>query len=69
MSILLISIGICFDGAVFLMSHRLKNIYGEDDVDKPQEDRIARWLKEEEDEDIIFTKLPKKKSIEIDPVM
>lgn len=70
MSILLISIGICFDGIVFLLSDRMKNFYGEEDDDKrPGEDRIARWLKEEEEEDIIFTKFPKKKSLELDPVM
>lgn len=70
MSMLLISIGICFDGIVFLLSDRLSNFYGEEDEDKGQgEDRIARWLKEEEEEDIIFSKLPKKNSVfQMDPV-
>lgn len=67
MSILLISIGICFDGVVFLMSDRMKNFYGEEDEQK--EERIAKWLKEDDDEDIIFTKFPKKNSLEIDPIM
>ena len=45
----------------------MKNFYGEEDEQK--EERIAKWLKEEEDEDIIFTRFPKKNSLEIDPVM
>lgn len=49
------------------MSDRLKNFYGEED--EQQEYKIAKWLKEDEDEDIIFTKFPKKNSLVIDPVM
>ncbi|GBL94482.1 Solute carrier organic anion transporter family member 3A1 [Araneus ventricosus] len=48
MSMLLISIGICFDIVVFFLSDRLTNFYGEDDEDKQSDDRIARWIKDEE---------------------
>ncbi|CAL1277922.1 unnamed protein product [Larinioides sclopetarius] len=70
MSMLLISIGICFDIVVFFLSDRLTNFYGEDDEDKQSDDRIARWIKDEEDEDIIFTKRSKKEPVvEMDPIM
>ncbi|XP_054713441.1 solute carrier organic anion transporter family member 74D-like [Uloborus diversus] len=60
MSMLLISIGICFDGIVFLLSDRMTNFYGEEDEDKRGEERITRWLKEEDDDDVIFTRCPRK---------
>ncbi|XP_055947688.1 solute carrier organic anion transporter family member 74D-like isoform X1 [Argiope bruennichi] len=70
MSMLLISIGICFDIIVFFLSDRLTNFYGEDDEDKASEDRIARWIKDEEEEDIIFTKRSKEEPVvEMDPIM
>ncbi|GFR12858.1 solute carrier organic anion transporter family member 5A1 [Trichonephila clavata] len=70
MSILLISIGICFDIVVFFLSDRLTNFYGEDDEDKPTEDRLARWIKDEEEEDIIFTKISKQDPVvEMNPVL
>ncbi|GFT22265.1 solute carrier organic anion transporter family member 4A1 [Nephila pilipes] len=70
MSILLISIGICFDIIVFFLSDRLTNFYGEDDEDKPTDDRLARWIKDEEEEDIIFTKCSKSDPVvEMNPVL
>ncbi|GIY31411.1 solute carrier organic anion transporter family member 5A1 [Caerostris extrusa] len=70
MSMLLISIGICFDIIVFFLSDRLTNFYGEDDEDKPSEDRLARWIKEEEEEDVIFTKCSKQEPVvQMDSIM
>ncbi|XP_015911105.1 solute carrier organic anion transporter family member 74D isoform X1 [Parasteatoda tepidariorum] len=72
MSMLLISIGICFDIVVFFLSDRLKNFYGEEDEEeeKTSVDRLARWIKEEEEEDIIFTKCPRTDpNLEMDPII
>lgn len=73
MSMLLISVGICFDVVVFFLSDRLTNFYGEDDEDDDKTSgaaRLARWIKEEEEEDVIFTKCPRKDPVlEMDPIM
>ncbi|KAG8187157.1 hypothetical protein JTE90_020034 [Oedothorax gibbosus] len=62
MSMLLISIGICFDVVVFFLSDRLTNFYGEED-EVNGEERVARWIKEEEEEDVIFTKTRNKEGV------
>ncbi|KFM75768.1 Solute carrier organic anion transporter family member 5A1, partial [Stegodyphus mimosarum] len=70
MSMLLISIGICFDVVVFLLSDRMSNFYGEEDEKSHIEDRLARWIKEEEEEDVIFTKGSKREPVlQMEPII